>query len=92
MSIGQIRLYDLFRKELSLSDDKAAAFVLAVGEVVGMDVDNKKQLLVTKNDIHHLEIKIEHTKSDLYKAMFWTGIVQLIAILGGVFAIVKFIK
>lgn len=99
MSISQIKLYDLFRKELYLPDDKAAAFVVAVEEVVGIDVDNKKQLLATKDDIHslkgdihHLELKVEQSKVDIYKAMFWTGIVQLIAILGGVLAIVKFIK
>jgi len=27
MGAGHIRLYDLFRKELNLSDDKAAAFI-----------------------------------------------------------------
>jgi len=92
MNISQIKLYDLFRKELNLPDEKAAAFVLAMGDVVGMDVDIKKQSHATKDDIHHLELKIEQTKGDLYKAMFWTGIVQLIAILGGVLAIVKFMK
>jgi len=92
MNISQIRLYDLFRKKLNLPDDEAAAFVLAVGEVVGMDLDTKKQLHATKDDIHQLALKIEQTKGDLYKAMFVTGIVQLIAILGGVLAIVKFMK
>ena len=147
MSINQIRLYDLFRKELYLSDDKAADFVLAVAEVAGSEAESQKQLLATKedahqlefklgsdirnlelklgddvhnlehklgdnirnlelklggdihdlevkigNDIHNLELKIEQSRTDTYKAMFWTGIAQLIAILGGVMAIVKFIK
>ncbi|MDP4130478.1 MAG: hypothetical protein Q8918_05260 [Bacteroidota bacterium] len=169
MSINQIRLYDLFRKELSLSDDKAADFVLAVAEVAGSEAESQKQLLATKedahqlefnlgsdirnlelklgdnihnlelklggdihnlelkleddihnlefklggdihnlelkleddihnlefkigNDIHNLELKIEQSRADTYKAMFWTGIAQLIAILGGVLAIVKFTK
>jgi len=46
----------------------------------------------TKDDIHRLELKLEQTKSDIYKAMFWTGLVQLLAILGGVMAIVRFMK
>ncbi len=90
MGISQIRLYDLFRKELHLPDDKAVAFVLAVGEVV--EVDAKKLFLATKDDIHNLELKIEQSKGDIYKAMFWTGIVQLITMLGGVMAIVKFMR
>jgi len=99
----QIRLYDLFRKELNLADDKAAAFVSAVEEVVEIGIRNDTQGHSTKEDIHllqgsvkeeiHLlEMKIEQTKSDMFKAMFVTGLVQLIAILGGVLAIVKFIK
>jgi hypothetical protein len=104
--MNQIRLYDLFRKELRLPDDKAAAFVKAVGEVVESDADNRNHLLATKDDIqvlkgdmhvlkgdiHSLELKIEQSKTDIYKAMFLTGIVQLIAILSGTLAIVKLMK
>ena len=90
MVSGRIRLYDLFRKELNLPDDKAAAFVAAVEEVTGQEFRNEKQTLSTKEDIHRLELKIEQSKGDIYKAMFWTSIVQLLAILGGVLAIVKF--
>ena len=115
--MNQIRLYDLFRKELRLSDDKAAAFVMAVGEVVESKACSKNQFLATKEDIHllkegmhhlkedihllradlkgdvhSLELKVEQSKGDIYKAMFWTGIVQLIAILSGMLAIAKFMK
>lgn len=90
MDLVQIRLYDLFRKELNLPDDKAAAFVAAVEEFMGQELKNEKQTLSTKEDIHRLELKVEQSKGGIYKAMFWTGIVQLLAILGGVLAIVKF--
>ena len=99
MSINQIRLYDLFRKELHLPDDKAAAFVIAVGDAVESGFANNNQLPATKNDFHILkdemhDIKIDmHSiKNDMYKAMFLSGIVQLIAILGGTLAIVKLIR
>jgi hypothetical protein len=52
MSMNHIRLYDLFRRELHLSDDKAADFVMAVEEVSGLAFDVNKELLATKNDIH----------------------------------------
>jgi hypothetical protein len=111
--MNQIRLYDLFRKELRLPDEKAAAFVKAVGDVVESEAASKNDLLATKDDIHVLkgdmlvlksdihvlkgdvhclELKIEQSKTDIYKAMFLTGIVQLIAILSGTLAIVKFMK
>jgi hypothetical protein len=101
--MNQIRLYDLFRKELRLPDEKAAAFVKAVGDVVESEAAGKNHLLATKEDIHDiindmrvlrgdLELKIEQSKTDIYKAMFLTGIVQLIAILSGTLAIVKFMK
>ena len=97
--MNQIRLYDLFRRELRLPDDKAAAFVKAVGDVVESEAAGKNNSLATKDDIHvlkgdihSLELKIEQSKTDVYKAMFLTGIVQLIAILSGTLAIVKFMK
>lgn len=105
MNLGQIKLYDLFRKELNLPGDKAAAFVFAVEEVVEQEFKNEKQILSTKEDIHAvkediqtvkdsihlLELKVEQAKGDIYKAIFWTGIFQLLSILRGVLAIVKFI-
>ena len=97
--MNQIRLYDLFRKELRLPEDKAAAFVKAVGDVVESEATGKNHLLATKEDIHilkrdihSLDLKIEQSKTDICKAMFLTGIVQLIAILSGTLAIVKFMK
>jgi len=71
MNSVQIKLYDLFRKELHLS--------------------TKEDIRLLRDSIHLLELKVEQSKGDIYKAMFWTGIVQLMAILGGVLAIVKYI-
>jgi hypothetical protein len=99
MSIGQIKLYDLFRKELRLPDDKAAAFVLAVGEVGSMEASVNQHLNATKGDvhllkedIHSLDLNIEQSKSEVFKAIVWIGIAQYLAILGGVLAIVKFMR
>ncbi len=96
MNAVQIKFYDLLRKDLHLPDEKAAAFVEVIGEVVGLELKNERQASATKEDvshvredIHKLELKLEQSKADVYKAIFWTGIVQLLAILGGVLAIVK---
>ena len=45
MGAGHIRLYDLFRKELNLPDDKAAAFVLAVEDVCGVESETRMQFV-----------------------------------------------
>jgi len=42
-----------------------------------------------KEDFHTLDKRILESKNDLYKAMFINGVVQLLAILGGVLMIVK---
>ena len=51
MTSVQIKLYDLFRKELNLPDDKAAAFIAAVEGVVKQKFRNEKQALSTEEDI-----------------------------------------
>ncbi|MCW3110149.1 MAG: hypothetical protein JWQ09_4655, partial [Segetibacter sp.] len=38
----QIKLYDLFREELHLPDDKAAAFVAAIKEIAKLKFENGK--------------------------------------------------
>src|SRR5436190_22111535 len=55
MSMHHIRLYDLFRRELHLSDDKAADFVMAVEDITGFAIDANWELLATKKDIHSLD-------------------------------------
>ena len=55
MGAGHIRLYDLFRKELNLPDDKAAAFVLAVEDVCGVESETRMQFVATKSDLERLK-------------------------------------
>ncbi len=100
MNINQTRLYDLFRKDLLLPDDKAAAFVKAVGDVAESETVSKNHFLATKDDIYilkrniqSLDLKIQKSKTDIYRALFMAGvIIQIIAILSGTFAIVKLMK
>jgi hypothetical protein len=127
MNLGQIRLYGLFRRELSLPDDKAADFVVALGEVCEWQVDGKKELFakqadmnlvksdintlkgdvsilksdvgILKSDVsslksglHSLDIKMERYKGETIKAIYWVGLAQFITILGGLIAILKFLR
>jgi hypothetical protein len=127
--MNHIRLYDLFRRELHLSDDKAADFVMAVEDITGLAIDANKELLATKKDINSLDLairkdinsldqslrkeinsldqslrkeinclgqslrkEIQQSKDDTYKAIYLSGFVQFIAMLGTVLAIIKYMK
>ena len=79
--MNQIRLYNLLRNALKMSDQDAAEFISAMGTMAESRLDVRIQTLATKNDIQ-----------DLCKSIFLYGVVQLIAIVGSVIAIVKFMR
>ena len=93
-----IKLYDIARNKLKLTEADATEFVLAIEEEVQNFIkqsgsDYKSAI---REDVLKLEMtlrgEIKDSKLDVYKAIFITGVVQLIAILGGVLAIVKFMQ
>jgi hypothetical protein len=96
MSMNQIKLYDLFRREMHLSDDKAAEAVYAVQEMTESAFTSKKDVLATKEDLYSLrsELKkdIQDTKNNLYRAIYLSGILQFIAMTGSLLAIIKLMK
>jgi hypothetical protein len=79
--MDQIKLYNILRTDLHLSDDKAADFVSAIGKTAERGLDARIQTLATKDDIR-----------DLYKIIYLSGLVQFIAIVASVLAIVKFMR
>jgi hypothetical protein len=56
--MNHIRLYDLFRKELHLTDEKAADAVYAVQEISEWTIASKKDLMATKEDIYSIKSEI----------------------------------
>ncbi len=92
MSSVNIKLYDFVKQEFKLSEDKALKFVEILDEAVKEDikVNAFEFKSIWKDDFHVLDKRILESKNDMYKAIFLSSLVQLIAILGGVLAIVKF--
>ncbi len=43
-----------------------------------------------KDEIHRLELKIEQTKGEVTKAIFWASLIQFLAIVGSVIGIISF--
>ena len=101
--MDQIRLYNILRTDLHLSDDKAADFVSAIEKTAERELDARIQALATKNDIQAfalatkndiqaLSVATKNDIRDLYKTIYLSGLVQFIAIVASVLAIVKFMK
>ena len=74
MSTVNIKLYDLFRKELKLSDEVAREFVATIAEEAAQD----KTDIATKDFVKK---EISESKNDLIKWMFafWVGQIAVIA-------------
>jgi hypothetical protein len=61
-AMDEIKLYNILRTDLKLSDDKAADFVSAIGKTAERELDVRIQTLATKNDLRELSLA---TKNDL---------------------------
>lgn len=82
MRVAEIELYEILKAKLG--EKEAKILVEYIEAKVEKGLDEKKDLLATKQDIAHLEIKIEKTRADLIKWMFlfWVGqLASLVAIL-----------
>ena len=88
MSVVNIKLYEIIRKDLNLSEDKAKDFVQAIDEIVREDIKGEglSELATksfVKDEIHRLELT-------MYKAVFWAGLIQFLAIVASIFGIITF--
>lgn len=94
MNAVNIKLYDIFRKDLKLSDEKAKELVQAIDDAVKGAQDDEIHQIATKDlvkdEIHRLELKLEQTKGEVTKAIFWAGLIQFLAIVGSVIGIISF--
>ena len=76
MNATDIKLQDIFRNDLNLSDAKAKIFAKVVNETILNEVDHKQTIYKSQNkeDLLKLEMqlnsKIEQSKSDLIKWFF----------------------
>ncbi len=98
MSVDTLKIYEILSASLPKTQAKAVA--KAIDEAIEADIERKKEILVTKEDLHgeasklekemaRLEIKIESTKSEIIKWMFIFWISQIGVITGIVFAMLK---
>lgn len=77
MSISEIQLYQILKNKLG--EKEAESLVAFVKEEVKAEFDNKKDILATKEDL-----------ANVHKSIYLVGLIQFLAIVGSVLAIVNF--
>ena len=97
MNATEIKLYDIFRKDLKLDDNKAKIFAEVIQETIQYEV--KHQSTEYKSQIKEDFLKIEmqlkgeikDTKNDLIK-WFFSFFVTLVLMILGLYATILFKK
>jgi hypothetical protein len=83
----EIKLYDIFRKDLHLPDEKARELVQTIDEAVKGEFEKKLEGVATKelvkDEIHNLELKT-------VRAIYISTLIQFLAIAGSVIGIIAF--
>ncbi len=92
IEISGIQLFTLLKAKIG--EKEATAVIEYVKQEANTAATKTSQFFSKDLDVLqiHVDLKLEQTKSDLYKAIFIMGLVQLLTILAGVLAIVKFTK
>ena len=95
MSATEIKLYDFFRKELKLDDNRAKIFTEILYESIEnnttrintqykseLQSDLQKMEMQLRTDMQKMEIQIKETKTDMIKWFFAFFVTLVIMILG----------
>ena len=95
MSATEIKLYDFFRKELKLDDNRAKIFTEILYESIEnnttrintqykseLQSDLQKMEMQLRTDMQKMEIQIKETKTDMIKWFFAFFVTLFIMILG----------
>src|ERR1700750_599620 len=90
--MNQIKLYNILRKALKSPDQDAGEFISAMGTSGSGKLDTKIQSLATKDDLRELSLATKDDILDLNKKIYLIGLVQFIALVTSMLAIVKFMR
>ena len=91
-AMDQIKLYNILRNALKMTEQDAGEFISAVGAVTSKEFDTKIQSLATKDDLRELSLATKDDILDLNKKIYLIGLVQFIALVTSMLAIVKFMR
>jgi hypothetical protein len=84
-----LKLFDI-SLEFIKDKDKAREFVSKIEETIDNKFQTEKSVLASKTDLAEMEIRIEKRMSEINKSIYIVGLIQFMAIVGSVLAIVNF--
>lgn len=88
MSTLVLKVYDIFKTKLGEADAKT---IIEYFEAKADEkYEQKKDVLATKEDINRLEIGIVQLENRFTKQLYWVNIVQFLATISSILAILKF--
>ena len=90
--MDQIKLYNILRNALKMTEQDAGEFISAMGSVTSRGLDTKIQALATKDDLRELSLATKDDILELNKKIYLIGLVQFIALVTSMLAIVKFMR
>ena len=85
--ISITKLYDLLA--IKLGKETAENLTNFIEHKITGELEYKSQILATKEDISRLDLKKEHTKSEMIKWMFIFWIGQVVATFGFILLFIK---
>jgi hypothetical protein len=92
----QIRLYDIFRKDLHLPDDRAQNLVSTINDALNEQREQDREDLATKlfvkDEIQAVKDQIRNVEIRMTRQIYLVNILQFLAIVGAVLAIFNFLR
>jgi hypothetical protein len=99
----QIRLYDIFRRDLHLPDDRAQNLVSTINDALNEHREEDREELATKafvreevqsvkNGIQTIKIEIHDLEVRMTRQIYLVNLIQFLAIVGAILAIFNFLR
>lgn len=85
-----LKLFDI-SLEFIKDKNKAREFVSKIEETINQKFESEKRILASKTDLTEMETRMEKRMSEISKTIYIVGLIQFLAIVGSVLAIVNFI-
>ncbi len=84
-----LKLFDI-SLEFIKDKNKAREFVSKIEETIDQKFESEKRILASKTDLAEMETRLEKRMSEINKSIYIVGLIQFLAIVGSVLAIVSF--
>lgn len=88
MSVTEIQLFQILKSKIG--EKEAEGLVSFVKAEVKTEFENKKETLASKEYFYNLKEDLQAVRADLMRSTYIVGLIQFLAIVGSVLAIISF--